>query len=140
MQNDEIVKEPSVFDFISDIGEHKKYLYNEHIKKNYSQYMINRGFAQHQDTILLANEMNKRASVSGLSDTMHHDFLFYSISKRKRYGKWAKAENVDNDIIQYLQEKYCINYVTALTYYDLYDKADLKKQIEEANKQGGLKK
>lgn len=134
MNNDEIKKEPSLFDYLSDIGTDKAYLFNEDVNKNYVAFMINRGFGQHIDTILLANEMNKRASLSKL---MHHDFLFFSIDKKKRYGKWAKATIVDEDLIEYMKMKYNVNYNVALSYIELYDKQLLKELIKEATEKGG---
>ncbi len=134
MQNDGIKKEPSLFEYLSDLGTDKKYLFDEEINKNYVPFMINRGFGQHIDTILLANELNKR---SGLSKLMHHDFLFYSVEKRKRYGKWAKADLPDEELVKFVQDKYSVNYKTALMYVDLYDKQQLKLLVKEATQKGG---
>ena len=134
MQSDSIKQEPSLFDYISDLSTDKNYLFNEDVNKNYVPFMVNRGFGQHIDTILLANEMNKRANISKL---MHHDFYFYSIDKKKRYGKWAKSNVPDEDLIKFVQEKYSVNYNVALMYVELYDKQQLKDLIKEATEKGG---
>lgn len=134
MQSDEVKKEPNLFDYLSDIGTNKQYLFDEEVNKNYVPFMINRGFGQHIDTILLANEMNKRSSLSKL---MHHDFLFYAIDKKKRYGKWAKSNVPDEDLIEFIRTKYSVNYKTALMYVELYDKQQLKQLIKEATEKGG---
>lgn len=125
---------PSLFDYINDISFKKDYLFEEDDRKNYNQFMINRGLAQHVDTLMFANEMNKR---SQLNDEMHHDFLFYSISSKKRYGKWVKADTTDTDLVAFLQDKYAINQETAMLYLKLSDKNEIKQLKKESEKKGG---
>lgn len=126
--------EPSLFDYLNDITTNKKYLLDENDCKNYTPFMINRGLGQHLDTILLANEMNKR---HGISKLMHHDFLWYSVDAKKRFGKWAKQDDTDLDLIDFLQKKYTINKTVALEYMELLDKSELKELKLESERKGG---
>ncbi len=115
--SEETQKKVTLFDFISDISTNKVYLYNEDTKTVYSPFMVNRGLAQHIDTILLADEVNK---MPNLSKQMQHDFLFHSVDAKKRYGKWAKAVDEDK-LIVVLQSKYNVNKEVAIEYMKLLD-------------------
>lgn len=128
-----------LFDYLNDISSGKKYLFEPDNKKNYSQFMINKGLAQHLDTILLANEANKRTC---MSDEMHHDFLFYSVDARKRYGKWAKSSTeVSKELLEYFMNKYEVNQEIALCYIEIHpdDIGTLEKYVKEINNKGGSK-
>lgn len=127
---------PSLFDYLNDITTNKKYLFDSNDSSSYNQFMINRGLEQHLDTVLLANEMNKRA---GLSKLLHHDFLWYSVDAKKRYGKWAKQDITDLDLVEYIQTKYVVNKENALTYLDLLGKDEIKQLKKESERTGGKK-
>lgn len=77
-----------LFDFVGDLSYDKKRLIDsdEENLAAIDQFMINRAFSQHQDTILYANEMNRAA---GIDNRMFYDYYFHSIRPRKRFG-WAK--------------------------------------------------
>lgn len=128
-------KQPSLFDYLKDITYDKAYLFDpEDSNKGYVPFMVNRGLAQHLDTILLANETNK---MGGLSKQFHHDYLFYSVDKKKRYGKWAKADTTDSDLLEFVKEKYSVNQAVALDYLKLFDRKELKKLKSESERKGG---
>ena len=128
-------KKIGLFDFVKALGETKEQLLTEETKSQYNQFMINRAFMQHIDTVLLANEMNK----SSVSNEMHHDFLYYSIDKKRRYGKWAKATDEDLELIEFLQTKYCINKDVAEEYLKLSDKNELIELKKLSEQYGGRK-
>ena len=66
-------------------------------EKEYSAFMTNRAMSYHIDGILYANEMNLRWQ---LPNICQFDYLINTLRKRKRFGKWAKAEkNGDLDIV-----------------------------------------
>lgn len=134
MADNNQTKEPSLFDYLGDLTTKKNYIFEQDASKNYNIFMINRGLAQHLDTILLANEMNKKPSLSKL---LHHDYLFYSIDAKPRYGKWAKADKTDEDLIEFVKKKYCVNQSVALEYLKLYDKEELKALKLESERTGG---
>lgn len=116
-------KKVSLFDFVGDISQKKTYLLDDDTNSVYTQFMVNKAFSQHIDTIMLASEMNKRPS---LNNEMHHDFMFYAIDSKSRFGKWAKKQEGDADLIKYLKEEYDINNEHALEYAKLLSEDDIK--------------
>jgi len=139
MKSDEIKKDPSLFDYIDDLSSKKTYLYDETRLKNYNVFMINRGFAQHVDTVMLASEMNKRPA---LSQIMHHDFYFYGVDKKKRYGKWAKSDVSEEQakLLAFIKTKYNVNNEVALLYFKLYDASELEEEYRKSLEFGGKSK
>jgi hypothetical protein len=96
-------KDFSPFDFINAVSLTKEDLIGNHenpelAEKQYSAYMVNRGLSYFEDTILHANEMNRRAH---LFDKAQFDYYLGALRKRKRFSKWFKAEkSADLDAIQ----------------------------------------
>jgi len=136
MNEEQTHKKIGLFDFVKALAETKENLYSDDTKSQYNQFMINRAFMQHLDTVLLANEMNKCGSIS---NEMHHDFLYNSIDKKRRYGKWAKASDEDLELIEFLQTKYSINKEVAEEYLKLSDIEELKLQKKLSEQYGGKK-
>ena len=68
-------------------------------QKGYPAFPILRSLSYHPDSILIANELNTRGLEQfGVTPVMHFEFLLDMVSKKKRYGKWAKTtkeENID---------------------------------------------
>lgn len=89
-------------------------------EREYSPYMVNRGFANFEDTILHANELNQRHN---LFHRAQFDYYRGALRKRKRFSKWPKADkSVDLDSIQ---EVYQCNRTVAKLYYKALSKEDL---------------
>ena len=63
-------------------------------EKSYNSFMVNRGLSYFQDTIIIANEMNRQHQ---LDSKLQYQFLINMIRKRKRFSKWAKAQK-ESDI------------------------------------------
>lgn len=135
-QENEQIKKIGLFDFLNDVSYKKEYLYNEDTKSQYNAFMILRGLGQHIDTVLLANELNKRPNIS---KEMHHDFLFYVIDARKRYGKWSKeVKQYDEDVVEYIKDKYQYNTKNAIEQYlSLMSNAELKQLKKKVHNKGG---
>lgn len=95
-------------DIIPNILEKKEPLeFEEDDWKEYKPFLINQGLSHHFDCIFLVNEMNKNWQ---LSKQMQYDFLFHSISKKKRkFQPWVRKEKKDSDLE--LVKKY-FNYST----------------------------
>ncbi len=96
-------KYPSLglFDIINDISVHgnavEKYIQDTGtFPSTYSSYMITKAFGNSSDTIMLANEMNMRYNIPNRA---HECFLRNTVSIKKRFGKWFKPEEDDDDII-----------------------------------------
>lgn len=92
------------FDIINSINE-KKEIDRTEALTDYAPFIINRGLSMHKDTIFFANEMNCR---SQLDKDLQFDFYMTAVPKGKRYGKWAKAEKVEQDITN-IMTYFCIN-------------------------------
>ena len=126
-----------LFDMINDISSNKKYIFNDDTAQVYAPFMVNKALSQHLDTILLANEMNKRPM---LSKEMHFDFLFYSVDSKQRYGKWAKAEKRNEEMKLFVRDKYDINNEHALEYIKLMSEDEIKHIEAILKNKGGKKK
>ena len=129
-------KKVGLFEFVNDVSTDKKYLFNDDTETGYNKFMLNRALAQHIDTILLANEMNKRPDLSNL---MHHDFLFYSVDAKVRRGKWAKKETGNEELINYIKNRYTVGNERALEYIGLMSEDEITQIEKTLNAKGGRK-
>lgn len=114
------------FDFISDISNEKKYLLNTELdKKDYNPWMVNKGFSYFIDTILYSAELNLYPNVD---KDMHHDYLFYSIRKKKRFSKWAKNKK-DKDILK-LAQHFVVSYERAKFFSEMLPDSEKNKILQ----------
>lgn len=132
-------KEISPFDFMNAASFSKDDVINNHenpemAEQLYTPYIVNRGFANFQDTILHANEMNMRADL--FKDAQ---FQYYrgALRKRKRFSKWPKADK-SNDL-DAIQEVYQCNRTVAKLYLKALSSDDLKS-IHNKMSVGGVSK
>ena len=90
-------KKLSFFDCLNSIneGSRGKNLFDDPSveEKVYVPFMVNRGLSWFNDTILLANEMNRRPTIPVKAQ---YNFLRLSIRPRKRFSKWLKNEESDD--------------------------------------------
>lgn len=120
------MKEISPFDFMNAASFTKEDLIRnsenaELTEKQYNAYIINRGFANFQDTVLHANEMNRKHI---LFPAAQFDYYRGMLRKRKRFSKWPKADkNTDLDAIQIV---YQCNRTIAKMYLKVLNKDQLK--------------
>ena len=77
------------FFFLEDISKKKENVLelNPELEEEYSPIFVNRGLSQFLDTIMAANEMNIRPY---LDNKLQFDYLFHTVRKSPRYGKWVK--------------------------------------------------
>lgn len=104
------------------------------VEKQYNAYLVNRGFANFEDTILHANELNQRHH---LFDAAQFDYYLGALRKRKRFSKWPKADK--NGDLDAIQQVYNCNRTVA----KLYLKALSKEQLKEVHARlitGGVSK
>lgn len=113
----------NVFDFVNDLSNDKHYRFDSSSKSKYDAFMVNRAMSQHADTIMYANEMNKYPFLDKL---LQHDFYFYGISAKKRYGKWAKAGKSNEEVLNLIIKHYSVNRVHAQQYLELMTSDDIK--------------
>ena len=121
------------FEFIDSINHEKKYLMDEHAgEKAYDPYIVNLGLSQHIDTLSKAQDMNVS---HGLDSKMQYDYLFYSVRKGRRYGKWAKKDKTLKKEIEIVQRYFGYNYDKARVAYSILKK-DQIKYMKELLEQG----
>jgi hypothetical protein len=131
-----MAKEYTPFDFMNAVSFSKQDLIGdaenpEMTEKEFIPYMVNRGFANFEDTILHANEMNQRAH---LFNRAQFDYYRGALRKRKRFSKWPKADkNKDLDAIQ---QVYSCNRTVAKMYLKALS-ADQLKQVHSKLFTGG---
>ena len=97
------------FDFVNSINFTKKNLMrdtanDELAEKGYAPFLTNKSLSYFTDTLLYANEMNR---YHFLDKKLQYEFYLNSIRKKKRFAKWAKAD--DNDELSMISEFYQIS-------------------------------
>ena len=103
--------------------------------KKYPPYIINRCLSQHIDTLLMANEMNRRHN---LDKKLQFHFLLNSIRKRKRFGgKWVTTAKSKN--LEYVKQYYGYSNAKAKVALDILNKTQLNFIKEKLDK-GGRRK
>ena len=89
----------SPFDYSNSINFTKEDIMVDDIaEKQYAPFMVNRTLSYFPDTVAIANEMNR---YHHLDNKLQYSFLLNIVRKRKRFSKWAKAEQIsDIDIVK----------------------------------------
>jgi hypothetical protein len=94
LEEDAATKKLSPFDFLNAINYSKERLIvDAETEKQYTPFIVNRGLANSMETVIYANEMNARPHIEKAAQFA---FLLKTVTKRKRYDKWAKADVVEN--------------------------------------------
>lgn len=126
----------SLFDFINDLNHGKEYLLTDENQTDFSSFMVNRGMSQNVETVMFANEMNKHCLATR---EMVHDFYYYILSKKKRFGKWAKVCDDDKESLDLIMKHYCVSRVKAIDYLKLLTSENIN-EIKLKYETGGVKK
>ena len=83
------------FDYLNSINTTKKDVITDDItEKAYNSFMVNRSLSYFNDTVVLANEMNR---YHHLDNRLQFDFLINMVRKRKRFSKWIKPQ-IESDV------------------------------------------
>jgi len=121
------------FDYVNSINYTKKdIMIDEESEKQYNSYIINHSLSYFQDTILLANEMNR---YHHLDDKLKYSFLINMVRKRKRFSKWLKP--VKSDDLEAVKAYYGYSNEKArqaLTLLDNTQLTELKKRMYKGGK------
>jgi len=120
------------FDIANDISFDKTRLIGETNENEYNAFMVNRAFSYFVDTIMYASDMNLSSHADNL---MQHDYLIYSIRKKKRFSKWSKPKK-DADI-EAIQEYFGYSRDKALSALTVLTDGQLKT-IKKKLVKGGL--
>jgi len=119
------------FDVLNSINYSKEDILDEDNESKYPAFMVNRGLSYFQDTVLLANEMNRNHHIDG---RLQYDFLKGVIRKRKRFSKWVKkAQVADIDVVK---EFYGYSDAKAESVIDLIDKDQIEEMKYKMSKGG----
>jgi hypothetical protein len=125
----------SPFDWLKSVTHDKKdIMFGDAEEKQYTSFMTNRGLSYHQDTVLLANEMNR---ASFIDSRMQYDFLLKTIRPRKRFSKWHKKSNPAE--MEVIKEYYGYSDAKAESVADLISADDIKHMKSVLSK-GGKKR
>lgn len=86
------------FDFVNSVNFTKKNMMrgtenDDLAEKSYVPYLTNKALSYHTDTLLYANEMNQ---LHFLDNKLQYEFFLNTLRKKKRFAKWAKADNNDD--------------------------------------------
>jgi hypothetical protein len=119
------------FDFINDITHKKENILTLDNEKDYSPFLTNRALSYHQDTVLLANEMNR---CSHIDHALQHHFLLHAIRKRKRFSKWAKKSVPAK--VEVIKEYYGYSDAKAEAVQDLISDETIKEMKSVLSKGG----
>lgn len=101
-------------------------------QKSYSKFMVENVLSQHADCIPAVYAMNLVGS--GLSDEAHFNYMMAAVPRGRRYGKWAKLTESNQDalVLHVLMSHYKVN---------IYDAQMYQRTLElKGNLKGTLKK
>ena len=134
-------KKTTPFEFIGSIQE-KDYIFQDKNAKHYTPFVVTMGVSQFIENIAFAYEATKlQYNLSGLhvelANKMQYDYLFNTIRKGKKFGKWAKLEKYDN--LELIQEVYEVSREAGILILDRLTEEEVEKIVEwDRNKAGGL--
>ena len=107
---------------------------DESVETDYQPWIINRLLSYHEDTIVLANEMNKYPH---LDKKLQFEFYRHAVPKGKRYSKYQRAEIDPN--MKLVQEYYNYSPKKAKAALKILTPEQLQ-YISERLEKGGIKK
>jgi hypothetical protein len=124
----------SPFDFINAINFSKEDLFKDdpQANKDYEPYIVNRGLSFFHDTVVQANTMNQYAS---LPNEWQFRFLLNSVTKKKRFSKWAKKDKA-TESLKLVQEYFGYSSEKAKDALSILSDEQLNEIKEKLNKGG----
>lgn len=124
----------TIFDIINNICYDKQDIINEDNQRQYVPFLVNRGLSQYVDCVLLANDMNLYHE---LPVQLQNLYFLSSVSKRKRFSKWAKR--IQNDDLALIQEMYQCNERRAEELFSVMSSGQLEylRQMNKTGKHNG---
>ena len=122
------------FDYVKAINYTKSNLIVDDLtEKEYNPFIVNRALSMGIDTVLQANEMNRSPH---LEKRLQFDFLLNSISKRKRFDKWQKAEKSED--LEYVKQCYGYSNAKAKQALDILTDEQIST-LKHKLRKGGMK-
>ena len=115
------------FDYVKGIN-NKSYMTD---LSGYVPFLTNRAFAMHQDTVMLAEEMNQAHHLSPL---LQYDFYFYAVRRGKRFGFPPKPP--EHEHLEIVQEYYGYSRQKATEALRLLTPSQIKAIVDSRDKGG----
>lgn len=109
---------------------------NDDEMAEYSSFMGNRALSQFQELIFHAQAMNENW---GIPKEANFAFYFHSVSKKKRFSKWAKKDDAEEEKIKKIKELYGYSTIKAKEIIPIIDQLGLWEQIDRDLNRGGSK-
>lgn len=103
--------------------------------EEYNSFMVNKNFSNLQETVYYANEVNVE-----MDDRLNFDFYYYALPKKKRWGKWHKAQKPKKayeDVLNNITEHYNCSKSKAQEIYEVLEATDQLKKFAELYDIGG---
>ena len=125
------------FDFINAINSHKADIMEEpNAEKEYKKhaFIVNRGLAYFPDTVMQANNMNRN---SHIPPDWQFSYLLNSITKSKRYSKWAEKTKTTDDM-EMVMKYYDYNKRKAMTVLQILTEEQLTMIRKKFDKGGRI--
>ena len=120
------------FEFLNAINTTKKDVITDDItEKAYNSFMVNRSLSYFNDTVVLANEMNR---YHHLDNKLQFDFLINMVRKRKRFSKWIKPQ-IESDV-EVVKEYYGYSNEKARQVFPLLSPEQINGLKKKVNKGG----
>jgi len=90
------------YEYVKAINDTKQdIMVDDLAEKAYNPFIINRSLSYFNDTVLMANEMNRNHH---LDNRLQFDFFINIVRKKKRFAKWMKPETVSD--VEVVKEYY----------------------------------
>ena len=125
---------PGIFDYLNNLSYDKNDMpLNDEFDSTYVPFLANRYFSYFIDTIMMANEVNLRSS---LTKSQQYQYYFYRVRPQKRFTKWHKPSAIA-DILM-IQEYYQVNRKRAVELQRLIDNQGIE-YLKAATEKGGPK-
>ena len=123
------------FEYANSINSTKQDIMVDDIaEKGYASYMVNKSLSYFNDTVLMANEMNR---LYHLDNKLQYHFLINIVRKRKRFSKWNKPELIND--VEVVKEYYGYSNDKARQILPLLTSDQIKILREKVSK-GGKRK
>lgn len=122
----------SFFDVVGNVNTSYELIPKEAIQGVGNIFMMNRAMSNNFDTVFFADEGNGFKNVDVYSQYL---FYFYSINKKKRYGKWEKKADVSDDL-KLVMEAYQVSPPRAMEYLGVLTTNQLNSLRESQNRGG----
>ena len=122
-------------DWMKSINQTKNNIMEEDplTENSYPPYIVNKCLANHLDSVMYANEMNKYPK---LDKVIQYEFLINSLKPRKRFTPWVKKQTLDN--LDLVKEYYGYSHDKALTALEILTNEELDIIRTSMNKGGML--